>query len=77
MKKECQLKDKSLTAMLIDLTEAAIDRSEVCEKSQYIVSCIRDYMIQQKKYSGALVKTLENKQQHLKQLIIEKKYLIP
>ncbi|KAL6439318.1 hypothetical protein ACFW04_003883 [Cataglyphis niger] len=76
LKKECHLKDQSLTYMTIDLTEATVSRSELCKESQYIISCIRDYMEQQKKYNKTLAKNLENKQQLLMQLIFEKKALL-
>lgn len=73
LKKECHLKDQSLTYMSADLIEAAMSRSELCKNTQYVVSCIRDCMEQQKRYSETLVKNLENKQQHLMQLAFEKK----
>lgn len=73
LKKECHLKDRSLTYMSADLTETAISRTELCKESQFIVSCIRDCMEQQKKYSETLAKNLENKQQLLMQLAFEKK----
>jgi hypothetical protein len=73
LRKECHLKDQSLTCISADLTEAAMSRSELCKESQYIVSCIRDCMEQQKKYTESLAKNLENKQQLLMQLIFEKK----
>lgn len=76
LKKECHLKDQSLTYMSVDLTEAAVSRSELCKESQYIISCIRDCMEQQKKYNKTLAKNLENKQQLLMQLIFEKKALL-
>lgn len=73
LKKECHLKDQSLTYMSADLTETVISRSELCKESQYTVSCIRDCMEQQKKYNETLAKNLENKQQLLMQLVFEKK----
>lgn len=73
LKKECHLKDQSLTYMSVDLTEAAMSRSELCKESQYIISCIRDCMEQQKKYNKTLAKSLKNKQQLLVQLVFEKK----
>ncbi|KAH0945775.1 hypothetical protein HN011_007548 [Eciton burchellii] len=76
LRKECHLKDQSLTCISADLTEAAMSRSELCKESQYIVSCIRDCMEQQKKYTESLAKNLENKQQLLMQLIFEKKTLL-
>lgn len=76
LKKECHLKDQSLTYMSVDLTEAAVSRSELCKESQYIISCIRDCMEQQKKYNETLVTNLENKQQLLMQLVFEKKALL-
>ncbi|XP_024875177.1 sporulation-specific protein 15-like [Temnothorax curvispinosus] len=76
LKKECHLKDRSLTHMSADLTETAMSRSELCKESQYILSCIRDCMEQQKKYNETLTKNLENKQQLLMQLVFEKKALL-
>lgn len=75
LKKECHLKDQSLTCMSADLTETALSRSELCKESQYMLSCIRDCMEQQKKYNETLVKNLENKQQLVMQLVFEKKYV--
>ncbi|XP_026824935.1 sporulation-specific protein 15 [Ooceraea biroi] len=76
LRRECHLKEQSLTCMSADLTEAAVSRSELCKESQYILSCVRDCLEQQKKYSETLAKTLENKQQLLMQLIFEKKTLL-
>lgn len=76
LKKECHLKDRSLTCMSADLTETAMSRSELCKESQYIVSCIRNCMEQQKKYNRTLAENLENKQQLLMQLVFEKKALL-
>ncbi|KYN34259.1 hypothetical protein ALC56_11366 [Trachymyrmex septentrionalis] len=76
LKKECHLKDQSLTNMSADLTDTAMSRSKLCKESQYIVSCIRDCMEQQKKYNKTLSKKLKNKQQLIMQLVFEKKTLL-
>ncbi|XP_011872886.1 PREDICTED: protein NETWORKED 1D-like isoform X2 [Vollenhovia emeryi] len=76
LKRECHLKDRSLTYMSADLTETAMSRSELCKESQHVLSCIRDCMAQQKKYNETLAKNLENKQQLLMQLVFEKKALL-
>ncbi|XP_018398215.1 PREDICTED: ERC protein 2-like [Cyphomyrmex costatus] len=76
LKKECHLKTRSLTYMSADLTETAMSRSKLCKESQYIVSCIRDCMEQQKKYNETLSKNLKNKQQLIMQLVFEKKALL-
>ncbi|XP_018361868.1 PREDICTED: myosin heavy chain, skeletal muscle-like isoform X1 [Trachymyrmex cornetzi] len=76
LKEECHLKDQSLTNMSADLTETAMSRSKLCKESQYIVSCIRDCMEQQKKYNETLSKKLKNKQQFIMQLVFEKKALL-
>ncbi|XP_032683902.1 reticulocyte-binding protein 2-like isoform X2 [Odontomachus brunneus] len=68
LEKECYLKDRSLMYMSADLTEAAVSRSELCKESQHIVSCIRDYMDQQKRCIEHLTKNLENKQRYIMQL---------
>lgn len=73
LEKECYLKDRSLMYMSADLTEAAVSRSELCKESQHIVSYIRDYMDQQKKYIENLIKNLENKQRCIMQLVFENK----
>lgn len=73
LKKECHLKDQSLTYMSADLIEAAVSRSDLCKNTQYVVSCIRDCVEQQKRCSEALAKNLENKQHHVMQLAFEKK----
>lgn len=73
LEKECYLKDQSLMYMTADLTEVAVSRSELCKESQHIVSCIRDYMDQQKKYIKHLTKNLENEQQYIMQLVFENK----
>ncbi|XP_018053882.1 PREDICTED: myosin-11-like [Atta colombica] len=76
LKKECHLKDQSLTNMSADLTDTAMSRAKLCKESQYIVSCIRNYIEQQKKYNETLSKKLKNKQQLIMQLVFEKKTLL-
>ncbi|XP_020299271.1 sporulation-specific protein 15-like isoform X3 [Pseudomyrmex gracilis] len=76
LKKECHLKEQSLTYMSADLTETAVSRSELCKESQCIISCIRECLEQQKNYSETLAKNLENKHQLLMQLAFEKKALL-
>ncbi|XP_014479205.1 PREDICTED: centromere-associated protein E-like isoform X2 [Dinoponera quadriceps] len=76
LEKECYLKERSLMYMSADLTEAAVSRSELCKESQHIVSCIRDYMDQQKRYIENLTKNLENKQRYIMQLAFENKILL-
>ncbi|XP_025157835.1 centromere protein F isoform X2 [Harpegnathos saltator] len=76
LEKECYLKDRSLMYMSADLTEVAVSRSELCKESQHIVSCIRDYMDQQKKYIENLTKNLKNKQRYIMQLVFDNKTLL-
>nr|XP_050849490.1 golgin subfamily A member 3-like isoform X3 [Vespula vulgaris] len=65
LKKECQSKDKSLACVSAELTETVVNRSELCNESQYMVSCIRTWMEEQRKLVETLVSKLHIKQQQL------------
>ncbi|KAL2734072.1 golgin subfamily A member 3-like isoform X2 [Vespula squamosa] len=65
LKKECQSKDKSLACVSAELTETVVNRSELCNESQYMVSCIRTWMAEQRKLVETLVSKLHIKQQQL------------
>ncbi|XP_035725266.1 myosin-11-like isoform X5 [Vespa mandarinia] len=65
LKKECQSKDKSLACVSAELTETVVNRSELCNESQYMVSCIRTLMAEQRKLVETLVLKLQIKQQQL------------
>ncbi|XP_015185585.1 PREDICTED: early endosome antigen 1-like [Polistes dominula] len=65
LKKECQSKDKSLACVSAELTETVINRSELCNESQYMVSCIRTWMAEQRQLVESLVSKLQIKQQQL------------
>ncbi|KAI4494442.1 hypothetical protein M0802_008934 [Mischocyttarus mexicanus] len=65
LKKECQSKDKSLACVSAELTETVINRSELCNESQYMVSCIRTWMAEQRELVETLVSKLQIKQQQL------------
>ncbi|XP_076182826.1 uncharacterized protein LOC143154763 isoform X2 [Ptiloglossa arizonensis] len=76
LKKECQLKNKSLACISAELTETAMSRSELCSQSQYVVSCIRAWMEEQREYVNNLNSKLKLYQQQLLQLGFEKKTLL-
>ncbi|XP_076397274.1 uncharacterized protein LOC100879001 isoform X2 [Megachile rotundata] len=76
LKRECQLKNKSLACISAELTETAISRSELCNQSQYVVSCIRVWMEEQREYVNKLNSTLKSQQQEVLQLEFEKKGLL-
>ncbi|KAK2579500.1 hypothetical protein KPH14_010811 [Odynerus spinipes] len=65
LKKECQSKDESLACMSAELTQTVVNRSELCNESQYMVSCIRTWMGEQRKFSQTLASKLQMKQQQL------------
>ncbi|XP_076477981.1 uncharacterized protein LOC117163510 isoform X1 [Bombus vancouverensis nearcticus] len=76
LKKECQLKNKSLACISAELTETAMSRSELCNQSQYVVSCIRVWMEEQREYVNKLSTKLKSQQQELVQLEFEKRVLV-
>ncbi|XP_033227458.1 myosin-2 heavy chain-like isoform X2 [Belonocnema kinseyi] len=76
LRKECKVKTKSLASMTVELTQATASRSELCNESQYVVSCIRDWMEEQKSVVDSLTSKLKTKQQQLINLSFEKKALI-
>ncbi|XP_061932343.1 putative autophagy-related protein 11 isoform X4 [Apis cerana] len=76
LKRECQLKNKSLACISAELTETAMSRSELCNQSQYVVSCIRIWMEEQREYVNKLSAKLKSQQQELVQVGFEKKVLI-
>ncbi|XP_078044223.1 uncharacterized protein LOC144473831 [Augochlora pura] len=76
LRKECQLKNKSLACISAELTETAKSRSELCSQSQYIVSCIRMWMMEQRGYVNKLSSKLKCQQQQLRELEFEKKALL-
>ncbi|XP_071859804.1 uncharacterized protein isoform X3 [Bombus fervidus] len=76
LKKECQLKNKSLACISAELTETAMSRSELCNQSQYVVSCIRVWMEEQREYVNKLSTKLKSQQQELVQLEFEKGVLV-
>ncbi|XP_076382925.1 uncharacterized protein LOC117224683 [Megalopta genalis] len=76
LRKECQLKNKSLACISAELTETAKSRSELCNQSQYIVSCIRIWMMEQRDYVNKLSSKLKCQQQQLRELEFEKKTLL-
>nr|XP_031829215.1 putative leucine-rich repeat-containing protein DDB_G0290503 isoform X4 [Nomia melanderi] len=76
LRKECQLKNKSLACISAELTETAISRSELCNQSQYIVSCIRIWMMEQRDYVNKLSAKLKHQQQQLRELEFAKKSLL-
>ncbi|XP_034189012.2 uncharacterized protein LOC117608265 isoform X5 [Osmia lignaria lignaria] len=76
LKRECQLKNKSLACISAELTETAISRSELCNQSQYVVSCIRVWMEEQREYMNKLNLSLKSQKQELLQLEFEKKGLL-
>ncbi|KZC13121.1 hypothetical protein WN55_05544 [Dufourea novaeangliae] len=76
LRKECQLKNKSLACISAELTETAISRSELCNQSQYVVSCIRIWMEEQRDYVHRLSSKLKFQQQQLRDLEFEKKTLL-
>ncbi|XP_043260753.1 putative leucine-rich repeat-containing protein DDB_G0290503 isoform X1 [Colletes gigas] len=76
LKKKCQLKNKSLACMLAELTETATSRSELCNQSQYVISCIRIWMEEQREYLNNLSSKLKSYQQQLLQLGFKKKALL-
>lgn len=73
LRKECQLKNKSLACISAELTETAMSRSELCNQSQYVVSCIRVWMEEQREYVNKLSTKLKSQQQELVQLEFEKR----
>lgn len=73
LKREYRIKDQSLACMSADLSEAAVNSWNLCQESEDIVLCIRDFMEQQKKRNKNLVQNLENKMQLLSQLVYDKK----
>lgn len=75
LKRECQLKNKSLACISAELTETAMSRSELCNQSQYVVSCIRIWMEEQREYVNKLSAKLKSQQQELVQVGFEKKYV--
>lgn len=58
-----------------ELTETAMSRSELCNQSQYVVSCIRIWMEEQREYVNKLSAKLKSQQQELVQVGFEKKYV--
>ncbi|XP_053998159.1 interaptin-like isoform X2 [Hylaeus anthracinus] len=76
LRKECHLKNKSLACISAELTETAISRSELCNQSQYVVSCIRVWMEEQREYVKSLNSKLKSYQQQLLKLGFEKKALL-
>ncbi|XP_076246079.1 uncharacterized protein LOC143186345 isoform X3 [Calliopsis andreniformis] len=76
LRKECQLKSKSLACISAELTETAISRSELCNHSQYVVSCMRIWMEEQRDYINKLNSKFKSQQQQLLQLEREKKVLL-
>ncbi|XP_076281169.1 uncharacterized protein LOC143209435 [Lasioglossum baleicum] len=76
LRKEYQLKNKSLACISAELTETAKSRSELCNQSQYIVSCIRMWMVEQRDYVNKLSSKLKCQQQQLRELEFEKKALL-
>ncbi|XP_076662036.1 uncharacterized protein LOC143365603 isoform X2 [Halictus rubicundus] len=76
LRKECQLKNKSLACISAELTETAKSRSELCNQSQYIVSCIRIWMVEQRDYVNKLSSKLKCQQQQLREIEFEKKALL-
>ena len=59
--------------MTAELTQATASRSELCNESQYVVSCIRDWMEEQKNVVESLNSKLKTKQQQLLHLSFEKR----
>ncbi|XP_076758799.1 uncharacterized protein LOC143428069 [Xylocopa sonorina] len=76
LKRECQLKNKSLACISAELTETAMSRSELCNQSQYVVSCIRVWMEEQQEYVNKLNTKFKSQQQQLIQCEFEKKALL-
>lgn len=52
-----------------------MSRSELCNQSQYVVSCIRIWMEEQREYVNKLSAKLKSQQQELVQVGFEKKYV--
>lgn len=73
LQKECHSKNKSLACISAELTQTAMSRSELCNESQYVVSCIRLWLEEQKKYTESLTLKLKTKQEQLMQLGLDKK----
>lgn len=73
LRQECQMKTKSLVNMSAELSHVAVSRSELCTESQYVVSCIRAWMEEQKNLVETLASKLNVKQQQVLQLAFEKK----
>ncbi|CAL7950290.1 unnamed protein product [Xylocopa violacea] len=76
LRRECQLKNKSLACISAELTETAMSRSELCNQSQYVVSCIRIWMEEQREYVSKLNAKFKSQQQQLIQCEFEKKPLL-
>lgn len=52
-----------------------MSRSELCNQSQYVVSCIRIWMEEQREYVNKLSAKLKSQQQELTQLEFDKRYI--
>lgn len=76
LQKECHSKNKSLACISAELTTTAMSRSELCNESQYVVSCIRVWLEEQKKYTELIALKLKTKQEQLMQLGLDKRALL-
>lgn len=73
LKKECKMKNRSLASITAELSQATASRSELCNESQYVVSCIRDWMEEQNNIVDTLNEKLKSKQEQLEILGFQKK----
>lgn len=76
LKKECKIKNRSLASITAELSQATASRSELCNESQYVVSCIRDWMEEQNYIVDTLNEKLKGKQEQLEILGFQKKALL-
>ncbi|XP_051165174.1 flagellar attachment zone protein 1-like [Leptopilina boulardi] len=76
LKKECKMKNRSLASITAELSQATASRSELCNESQYVVSCIRDWMEEQNNIVDTLNEKLKSKQEQLEILGFQKKALL-
>lgn len=67
------MKNRSLASITAELSQATASRSELRNESQYVVSCIRDWMEEQNSIVDSFNEKLKNKQEKLEILVLQKK----
>ncbi|KAG7209027.1 hypothetical protein KM043_015192 [Ampulex compressa] len=76
LKEEWQEKDRSLACLSAELTKTTATTSQLRNESEYVISCVRVWMEEQRNLVSTLISKLKSKHEELIQLQFEKKALL-